>query len=115
MGSNPRWKKQERQVARALGTERLPNDGGCHPDAIAGPFAVEVKTRKGLPAWLTAAVDQAKAAADGRVPIVVLVQVRQGVTPRRLVVVDFADWQDLHGPTERGEGRAPRPPGPEAP
>jgi hypothetical protein len=44
-----RWKRHERQVARALGGERLPNTGRRGPDALAGPWAIEVKTRRPLP------------------------------------------------------------------
>jgi hypothetical protein len=45
------WKRQERQVAAMLGTTRNPNNGRPQADIDAGPFAVEHKARKALPAW----------------------------------------------------------------
>jgi hypothetical protein len=73
--SEARWKVYERQVARALGGERQPNTGRRGPDALAGPWAIEVKTRRSLPGWLLAALHQAEAGAraTGRLPLVVLV------------------------------------------
>jgi hypothetical protein len=50
--SEPRWKRHERLAARALGGERLPNTGRRGPDALAGPWCIEVKTRRTLPRWL---------------------------------------------------------------
>ena len=91
------WKCQERQVAAALGSRRNPNNGEHRTDIDAGPFAVEHKARKSLPAWLTGALRQARTGADGRTPIVVLTEVRQGVKARRYVLLDFADWVAWHG------------------
>jgi hypothetical protein len=73
--SEPRWKRHERLIARALGGERLPNTGRRAPDALAGPWAIEVKTRRSLPRWLLAAIAQAEegARASGRLPLLVLV------------------------------------------
>jgi hypothetical protein len=69
-----RWKAHERAVARLLGGERLPNTGRRGPDALAGPWSIEVKTRRSLPRWLLEAVHQAEegARATGRLPLVVL-------------------------------------------
>jgi hypothetical protein len=70
-----RWKAHERAIARLLGGQRQPNTGKRGPDVVAGPWAVEVKTRRTLPKWLLAAVVQAEegARATGRLPLVVLV------------------------------------------
>ncbi len=69
------WKRRERQVARLLGGERQPNSGRRWADVIAGAWAVEVKSRRGLPRWLLQAMAQAEDAAKetGRLPLVVLV------------------------------------------
>jgi hypothetical protein len=76
-----------------LGTERLPNAGRAQPDCRAGEWAVQVKTRRTLPAWLLAAVDQAERdAGDDEQPAVVLVAARQGAKARRLVVLPFDAW-----------------------
>jgi hypothetical protein len=69
------WKRHERQVARLLGGERLPVTGRRGPDALAGPWCIEVKVRRTLPLWLQEAMTQAQEAAraTGRLPLVVLV------------------------------------------
>ena len=99
MTSRTRWKRHERTTARLLGTERLPNSGGGQADCIAGPFAVEHKLRKELPAWRWAALDQARRnAREGQMPLVVLAEATSGRRTRHVVVLDFGDWLDLHGP-----------------
>jgi len=56
MSGVERWKRQERQIAAALGTHRLPNVGRGQPDCRAGGIAYQVKTRATLPGWLWAAL-----------------------------------------------------------
>jgi len=103
--ADARWKKQERQVAAMLGVTRNPNNGRRQSDIDVGAFAVEHKARKTLPSWFTDAVAQASASANGRTPVVVLTEVRQGMKARRYVVLRFADWVDLYGdPQERTFG-----------
>ena len=88
-----RWKRQEREIAAALGTQRIPNNGAGQPDIRAHGWAVQVKTRKQIPAWLWAAVDQAEQDAEtGERPAVVLSEVTEGTRARRLVVLDFDAW-----------------------
>jgi hypothetical protein len=95
-----RWKAHERAIARALGGERLPNTGRRAPDALAGPWAIEVKTRRSLPRWLLAAIAQAEegARASGRLPLVVLVHAPgQGRQARRFGLVPLealASWRE---------------------
>lgn len=107
--SAARWKRQERETARALGTERLPNTGAGQPDCRADGFAYQVKTRKELPTWLHEAVEQAERdAGDGERPVVVLNEVRQGVKAFRLVVLPWDVWRALvgvgdHDATENAE------------
>ncbi len=91
-----RWKRQEREIAATLGGTRLPNNGAGQPDVRAGRYAVQVKARATLPAWLTGAVEQAERDADaGEIPVVVLSEVSQGRKARRLVVMAFNDWRDM--------------------
>ena len=92
--SADRWKRQEREVARALGTQRIPNNGAGQPDIrTPSSWAVQVKTRGELPAWLWAAVDQARRdAGPGERPAVVLSEVVPSRRARRLVVLDFDEW-----------------------
>ena len=91
------WKAQERIVAAALGSKRNPNTGEKRIDIDAGPFAVEHKARRRLPGWLTGALRQARDGADGRTPIVVLSEVRQGVKAQRYVLLSLEDWLAWHG------------------
>lgn len=88
-----RWTRAEREIARTLGTERLPNSGAGQPDCRAGGVAYQIKTTKALPAWLRDAVAQAaRDAGDGERPVVILNEVRQGVTASRLAVVSWDVW-----------------------
>ncbi len=88
-----RWKRQEREIASALGTHRLPNIGIGQPDCRAGGVSYQIKTRVALPTWLTSAMAQATRDADpGELPVVILNEVTQGTKARRLAVLDFADW-----------------------
>ena len=106
--SGGRWKRQEREIARALGTQRLPNCGSGQPDLRVAGWAVQVKTRGTVPEWLFAALNQAArdAAPDER-PAVVLVAVRQGKKARRLALLDFAHFAALVG-GEQGADEARR-------
>ena len=91
--SAQRWKRQEREIAAALGVTRIPNNGAGQPDIRAHGWAVQVKTRKEIPAWLWAAVDQAQRDARiGERPAVVLSEVIPGKRARCLVVLDFDTW-----------------------
>ncbi len=91
--SAQRWKRQEREIATALGVTRIPNNGAGQPDIRAYGWAVQVKTRKELPAWLWAAVDQAQQdACAGERAAVVLSEVIPGKRARRLVVLEFDAW-----------------------
>ena len=104
--SEPRWKRHERLVARALGGERLPNTGRRAPDVLSPFWAVEVKTRRTLPQWLLAAIAQAEegARASGKLPLVVLVHTPgQGRKARRYALMPLetlASWR------EDGESKA---------
>jgi Holliday junction resolvase len=88
--SEAKWKRCEREVARLLGGERLPNTGRRGPDVVAGPWACEVKLRSRLPLWLERALHQVAVAAEemGRTPLLVLVCPRgRGRPPLRLAVL----------------------------
>lgn len=93
--SAQRWKRQERAIAMVLRSSRIPNNGAGQPDIRIRGWAIQVKTRKELPAWLWAAVDQAQRdAGEGECAAVVLSEVSQGRKARRLVVLDFEAWAD---------------------
>ena len=90
------WKRTERKIARRLGGERLPVNGrGNQPDVESPWLAVEVKHRRRLPVWLTAAVAQAVAgAAEGHLPVVVLHEAgrRHAEDIVCLRLADFEQW-----------------------
>ncbi len=103
--ADARWKRHERAVARDLGTVRLPNGGTGQPDCRAGGWAVQIKTRAAVPAWLWAALDQAaRHAEEGARPAVVVSDVVQGRKARRLVLLDFDQWRALVGADEAVRG-----------
>jgi len=71
--SEAQWKRGERSVAKLLGGHRNPHDGSAAVDVETPLLAVEVKSRKELPAWIKAALSSARAKARrGQVGIVVL-------------------------------------------
>ena len=76
------WKAAERRIAAMLGGLRVGPSGTNTPDVTTSILAVEVKTRKSLPAWLKNALDQAERNAGGKLPVVVLHE--KGVAPRSM-------------------------------
>ena len=59
------WKQVERAIAARLNGERVGNTGQATPDVLSDWLAIEVKSRKTLPAWLWNTVNQAVRNADG--------------------------------------------------
>lgn len=90
------WKATERAIAKRLGGERVGPSGKSTADVITDALAIEVKTRKTLPHWLLDAMAQATAAAaaDGRLPVVVLHQKGQR-HDGDLVVLRLTDFEEL--------------------
>ena len=68
------WKALERKVARLLGGRRAGNTGMSSPDVLHPLFSVEVKYRQRLPSLLSAGMAQAKRAAKGKIPLLILKQ-----------------------------------------
>lgn len=86
------WKEHERRTARRLSGVRTGNTGKASSDVQAGAFAVECKSRKALPTWLTDAMTQAKRnAGANQVGIVVLHQVGQR-SDNDIICIRLADW-----------------------
>ena len=98
------WKATERAIAEYLGGKRIPITGrqrGDVPDVDHPHFAIEVKLRRKLPAWLYDAVAQAVAAAEKaarlmkiKLPIVVLHESGKRHDDDLVVMRlrDFRDW-----------------------
>lgn len=89
------WKEHERRTARRLSGTRTGNTGTAVADVMAGPWAVECKARRELPAWLLDAMNQAKRnAGTGQTGIVVLHQVgrRSDADIVCMSLADFTSW-----------------------
>lgn len=94
--SAERWKRQERQIAAALGGVRLPNTGAGQCDVRVPGWALQVKTRATLPAWMWSAVAQAERdAGEHETAAVVLAEVKPGRRARRVVCLDFERFAAL--------------------
>ena len=93
-----RWKATERRVAALLGGRRVPVSGrgrGDQPDIAHPWFALEVKDRATLPAWLLDALDQAeRSATPAQLPVAVLHQAgdRHDAALVVLRLKDFVAW-----------------------
>jgi hypothetical protein len=102
------WKNCERRVAVLLGGRRVPVSGrgrGDAPDVEHPELAIEVKSRKRLPAWVEDALRQAESAVrDGRTPVAVLHQDGQRYADS-VVLVRLGDFARLLG---RGTGNGER-------
>lgn len=100
--SNPGWKKFERELARDMGTERIPVTGErAAADFETEMFLFQAKRRKDcLPAEVIGWLDTARAAAladpQHRVPVVVI-QRRGHARGESVVLLRWANWRDLHG------------------
>jgi hypothetical protein len=92
------WKAAERTLARLIGGRRVPVSGrgrGDQPD-IAHPWlSIECKHRQTIPAWLTDALAQARAAAHrDQLPVALIHQhgARYGQTLVVMTLDDFTAW-----------------------
>jgi hypothetical protein len=99
--SNTGWKDRERRIARLLGTQRIPVTGERHgADAETEYFAFQIKSRRTVPAYLSAWVDGIRAARPGKVGAVIMQRPHRDDLDA-LVVITLRDWIDLHGPVYR--------------
>ena len=91
------WKEAERRIARLLHGRRVGNQGSATEDVAHDWLSVEVKHRRTLPAWLTAALSQAQRnAPDSRLPVVILHQ--HGTrSSNDVVCVKLGNWLDWFG------------------
>ena len=80
MTSRSTWKQWERRVAALFGTTRTPLSGGAsrhtRSDSLSDQVFVEVKYRKSFSIFKLFAEVEKMAAAEGKVPVVALVQKR---------------------------------------
>ena len=106
--SKGRWKTAERELAVAMGTNRIPNNGFGQPDFTVPAtdtrpqIAVQVKTRASMPQWFLDAMSQATLDAEGldgeAIPCVAYVYAPgPGIKKRRFVCLRFEDAVQLLG------------------
>ena len=108
MTARSTWKGFERRVAGCLGGRRIPVTGiDRHgADVECEMFSIQVKLRKGQPAYLREWLDGICASAETRERIGVVVWKQPGRGRNdddALVVLRLKDWVALHG---RAEGDA---------
>lgn len=103
--SEPRWKHQERRVARLTGTKRNPRNGSQSPDAESNWLVVENKDRGQPPLWIYQALSLARQKAGrDRLGIVTITSRSDS---RVLVVMDLQDFVDWHGPVKQKKDSKP--------
>lgn len=95
-----RGNHQEREWAKRLGFKRTGHYGGVD-DAIEenGLFVGQAKSlaTARFPGWMTTELEKLRAAKPSHVPVLGILETPgPGHRPRRLVVVDEADWIALH-------------------
>ncbi len=97
------WKACERRVAHILGGRRTGPSGRTGPDVVSDWLSVEVKTRRHLPAWLLAALQQARTGCpESRLPLVILHRVG-GRHEDDLVILGLGDFAEWFGPVPPAE------------
>lgn len=107
--SRTTWKRTERDIAGLIGGQRVPITGrarGDTPDVRHDWLAVEVKHRQSIPAWLTTALTQARAAVRGdQLPVAIIH--RHGARHSEDIVcmrlADFTAWFGSVGEKEHGQ------------
>jgi hypothetical protein len=86
----------ERELAKKLGGKRTGMFGGPD-DVTTSLFTCQVKVRKAFPSWMTDEIDKLTRTATTTPILVVANSPGPGYKRRAIVVVDLADWVDLHG------------------
>lgn len=99
------WKRFERELARDVGTLRVPVSGrdAHEADFIAGPYCYQAKYRKIIPSWLfdwLAGI--CGTAGKDRVGVLVLNQPGKKRS-ESIVCLRWADWVDIVGTPKEGK------------
>jgi hypothetical protein len=97
------WKDTERAIAQRLGGRRVGNSGRNTEDVAHRWLSIEAKERESLPAWLKAAVAQARANAPaGRLPLAILHELGAR-HDGDFVVLTLRDFQEWFGDVPPGD------------
>lgn len=94
-----RGKSYEHHWASRLGM-RQTGGLGKEDDALSPMFVGQAKSMATarFPGWMSAELDKLRARWADRIPILGILEAPGvGHTPRRLIVIDEADWVALHG------------------
>ncbi len=106
--SRSRWKATERVIASRIGGERVPVSGrqrGDQPDVRHDCLSVEVKHRQSVPAWLTVALTQARAAVRGDQLPVAIIHRHGAPHAEDIVCMRLANFTAWFGPVAESEGQ----------
>ena len=97
-----RGKAAERREMRLAGVHTGNANKADDGLSVDGMFAFQAKQRATatFPGWQAAELDKLRFAHAGKVPVLVVVEAPgRGRKPRKLAVLEWADWLALHGPT----------------
>jgi len=94
MSKNKLFKSHEREIARRVQGQRVGQYGGA--DVVTDDLAIECKSRKKLPSWLTMAMDQAERNANPMQRAVVHLHEKNNQYDNDLVLMRFSTFQTLY-------------------
>jgi hypothetical protein len=102
-GRNARYngKRKERVEMRRAGVHTGNANKADDGQSVDGMFAYQSKARAtaAFPGWQAFELDKLRVAHQGKVPVLVLIELPgRGNKPRKLAVLEWQDWLDLHGP-----------------
>lgn len=100
-GRNARYrgKRIERREMRAAGSHTGNANKADDGLSVDGMFAYQAKSRATslFPGWQALELDKLRVAHQGKVPVLVVIEAPgPGRKPRKLAVVEWQDWLDLH-------------------
>lgn len=104
--SRSTWKRTERNIAGIIGGQRVPVSGrqqDDQPDVRHACLSVEVKHRQSIPAWLTTALTQSRAAVRGDQLPVAIIHRHGGRHAEDIVCMRLADFAAWFGPVAETE------------
>ena len=89
------WKREERRVARDIGTERnWKGTSGDIPDVKDEFLSVEVKNQKAVPKFLYKVLDQAEShCGENRIPMAV---VRKKYQNKRIAIIEWEKFLKIY-------------------
>lgn len=104
-----RGKRHERVEMRRAGIHTGNANKADDGLSVDGLFAFQAKSRASatFPGWMALELDKLRGAHGSRTPVLVVIEAAgQGVMGRKLAVVEWSDWLELHGPVrEEGQDR----------